>query len=414
MARKLFRQEAIDAQREKLFGEVSVARPVPYWIFTLLVLGIAASLVSFAVWGEYTRRERVDGYLALDTGAARIQANEIGTITELLVAEGQEVAAGAPIAKFSIDRSTRAGGSTGDAVSRTLKQRVTLIENEKAQQRELAQQQVEQLHRRIKDLQNELAQSDAEIRIQQQRLASAREQAARYASLKGFASDVIVQQKKDDAIEQDLKLQTLKRQRASVERDLSAAKSEEPSILLRSQSQIEQLERQISELQQSIVQEEARRESVILAPIAGTVTNIAISQGQSVTEGLALATVVPKGSGLHAELLVPTRAIGFIAPGNAVVLRYEAFPFQRFGQYRGVVSGMSRTVWSPGEKLGPMTVKEPVYRIDVKLDAQSVRMGAQTFPLRPGMLVNADILLEKRTVLEWIFEPVLQLKGRLS
>lgn len=414
MARKLFRQEAIDAQREKLFGEVSVARPVPFWIFTLLVAGIAASLVSFAVWGEYTRRERVDGYLALDTGAARIQANEIGTITELLVTEGQEVAAGAPIAKFSIDRSTRAGGSTGDAVSRELKQRITLIENEKAQQRQLAQQQVDQLHRRIRDLQNEIAQSDAEIRIQQQRLASAREQAARYASLKGFASDVIVQQKKDDAIEQDLKLQTLKRQRASVERDLSAAKSEEPSILLRSQSQIEQLERQISELQQNIVQEEARRESVILAPIAGTVTNIAVSQGQSVTEGLGLATVVPKGSGLHAELLVPTRAIGFIAPGNAVVLRYEAFPFQRFGQYRGVVSGMSRTVWSPGEQLGPMTVKEPVYRIDVKLDAQSVQMGPQTFPLRPGMLVNADILLEKRTVLEWIFEPVLQLKERLS
>jgi membrane fusion protein len=420
MARKLFRQEAIDAQREKLFGEVSIARPVPAWIFTVLAVAIAASLVSFAVWGEYTRRERVDGYLALDTGAARIQLSEAGTLTELFVTEGEEVEAGAPIAKLSLDRSTRNMASTGDAVSRQLNQRIGIIENEQSSIRQLAEQQSEQLKQRIGNLQNELAQADAEIAVQQQRLASAKEQAERYGSLKGFASEMIVQQKRDDATDQDLKLQTLKRQRAGIERDLASARSEMPAVRLRSQAQVEQLHREISELRQDLVQEESRRESVIRAPIAGTVTNIALSRGQSVSADMHLATVVPVGSGLHAELLIPTRAIGFIAVGNQVVVRYEAFPFQRFGQYRGVVSGMSRTVWSPGEKLGPLTVKEPVYRLDVKLDRQSVGIGGyigvggQEFELRPGMLIDADILLEKRTVLEWIFEPVLRFKERLG
>ena len=50
--------------------------------------------------------------------------------------------------------------------------------------------------------------------------------------------------------------------------------------------------------------------------------------------------------------------------------------------------------------------------MDVALEKQSVSALGQEFPLRPGMLVNADLLLEKRTLLEWIFEPVLQLKGR--
>ena len=122
---------------------------------------------------------------------------------------------------------------------------------------------------------------------------------------------------------------------------------------------------------------------------------------------------VPRGSGLHAELLVPTRAVGFIAKGHEVVLRYEAFPYERFGQYRGTVVDISRAVWSPGEKIGPMAVREPVYRVAVKLETQNVGAIGQEFPLRAGMLANADILLEKRTLLEWMFEPVLQLRGRL-
>jgi membrane fusion protein len=54
-----------------------------------------------------------------------------------------------------------------------------------------------------------------------------------------------------------------------------------------------------------------------------------------------------------------------------------------------------------------------VYRVDVNLERQAVTALGQEFTLRPGMLVNADLLLERRTILEWIFEPVLQLKGRL-
>ena len=96
-----------------------------------------------------------------------------------------------------------------------------------------------------------------------------------------------------------------------------------------------------------------------------------------------------------------------------MVLRYDAFPFQRFGQYQGRVTRVGRTVWSAGERVGTLPVREPVYRIEVALDHQTVRSGAQEFPLRPGMLVNADILLEKRTVFEWVFEPVLALRERL-
>ena len=87
---------------------------------------------------------------------------------------------------------------------------------------------------------------------------------------------------------------------------------EEPAISLRSKAQVEQVSRQLSELKEGMANVEAKRETVIRAPMAGVVTNVAVNQGQSVAADAQLATVMPRGSGMHIELLVPTRAIGFV------------------------------------------------------------------------------------------------------
>jgi len=416
MSRQLFRQEAIEAQREKFLGEATIARPVPFWVFTVLAAGTAILVISVAVWGQYTRRERVEGYLALDTGAARVLFPDAGRISDLLVKEGDEVKAGDALAKVSLERSTGSGTSTTETVAAEMQSRRAILEKEQAQWRDLADQQVEQMRRKAKDLENELVQIDKEMKLQEVRIKSARDQLDRYSALSGeknFVSEANVKAKRDEVTDQEIKLQTLRRQRAQVERDLGAAKMEEPQIQLRSKAQTEQIERQLSELRQGMSQVEAQRETVIRAPMAGVVTNVSVNRGQSVAQDAPLATVLPKGSGMHVELLVPTRAIGFVAKGQEVVLRYDAFPYERFGQYRGVVSDIGRNVWTAGERVGPLSAREPVYRVDVALDRQNVSALGQEFPLRPGMLVNADLLLEKRTLLEWIFEPVLQLKGRL-
>ena len=82
MSRNLFRQEAIDAQREKYLGETTLARPVAYWVYTVLAAAIAALLLGVAIWGEYTRRERVEGHLALDVGAARVLIPDAGRVSD--------------------------------------------------------------------------------------------------------------------------------------------------------------------------------------------------------------------------------------------------------------------------------------------------------------------------------------------
>ncbi|MFN5030550.1 MAG: HlyD family efflux transporter periplasmic adaptor subunit [Burkholderiales bacterium] len=414
MSKQLFRQEAIDAQREKFFGEATDARPLPMWAFTALAAGVALLVIAVGIWGQYTRRERVEGFLASDTGAARVSFSDAGRIAELLINEGDVVTKGMPMARVSFERATGRTPSTAAVVASELGQRRESLEREQAQIRELGAQQVTQIRRRVLDLQNEMSQLDRESRLQERRLASAREQAQKFEDLgrEKFASEIMVRQKRDEVTDQELKVQSLKRSRATLERDLAAAKLDGPAAELKARAQADQLSRQISELQQALAQEDAKRESLILAPIDGIATNIAVSVGQSVAADASFATILPKGSMLRAELLVPTRAIGFISKGREVVMRYEAFPYARFGQYRGVVRDISQAVWSPGEKVGPLVIKEPVYRVTVALDKQTVTAGTQEVALKSGMLVNADILLDKRTLLEWLFEPVMQLRGR--
>ena len=413
---QLFRQEAIDAQREKFLGEATIARPVPFWVFTALAAGTAILLIAVALWGQYTRRERVEGYLALDTGAARVLIPDSGRVTELLIKEGDEVKSGDAMAKVSLDRTTGSGASTSEAVAQEMEARRAILEKEQSQWRDLGAQQLEQAQRRARDLENELTQIDREMKLQEVRIKSAKDQLERYHGLAGekkFVSDALVKQKQDEVTDQEIKLQALRRQRSQVERDLASAKMDAPAIEMRARAQVEQVSRQLSELREGMAQAESKRETIVRAPMAGVVTNIAVNRGQSIAADTPFATVLPKGSGLHVELLVPTRAIGFVKSGQEVVLRYEAFPYERFGQYRGAIVDIGRNVWTQGERIGPLSAKEPVYRIDVKLERQSVAALGQEFPLRPGMLVNADLLLEKRTLLEWIFEPVLKLKDRL-
>jgi membrane fusion protein len=423
MPRSLFRKEAIDAQRQKFLGEASIAQPVRGWVYTATAVAVAAIVVAVAVWGQYTRRERVAGYLSSATGAAVVRMPDSGTITEVMAKEGDVVAAGTPLARLTVDKSGVNDERGNDAIVEALTRRRGELESERIQAQSLGQQQLEQLKQRTASLREEIRQADSEIRLQSERLASAKKVAGVWLKMRDeheFVSEIYLQQKLDDEKDQEIKVQALRRQRATLEGNLASSEADIPAAQTRARAQVEQINQRISEVAQNIAEQGARREQsvkremVVVAPIDGTVTNIGPAKGQTVAADTQLATVLPKDSPLHAELLVPTRAIGFVHPGQSVTLRYEAFPYERFGQFHGSVESVGRTVWTQGDSVGPLAVREPVYRIIVAVDRQSVESGGEAFPLRAGMVASADLLMEKRTLLEWLFQPILQLRKRLQ
>jgi membrane fusion protein len=138
--------------------------------------------------------------------------------------------------------------------------------------------------------------------------------------------------------------------------------------------------------------------------------------GQSVSPASALATLLPQGAAMQVQLYAPSSAVGFVQPGQVVRLRYEAFPYQKYGQQPGRVVQVSRTPLSSAE-LGALALSagpsasagnEPLFRITVALEPPPTGIT-----LVAGMRLQADVWLDRRRLIEWLFEPLLGLHGRL-
>jgi membrane fusion protein len=146
-----------------------------------------------------------------------------------------------------------------------------------------------------------------------------------------------------------------------------------------------------------------------VAPAAGVVTTVIGEPGQTVETGRALAAVLPHNAVLEAHLYAPSRAMGFVEIGDAVLLRYAAYPYQKFGHHAGTVSAIARAPLPAGDLLGASLAGsngEPLYRIVVAIESQAISAYGRSLPLQAGMAVEADVLLETRRLYEWVLDPL--------
>ena len=126
--------------------------------------------------------------------------------------------------------------------------------------------------------------------------------------------------------------------------------------------------------------------------------------------------IVPQDAPLQAELLAPSSAVGFIHKGGRVLLRYSAFPYQKFGEYWGTVVSVSRTVLNAEEVKNllagapPSQQNGPFYRVVVEPDTQKVSVYGEELGLPAGMQVHAYALLERRQLYEWMLEPLYDIR----
>jgi membrane fusion protein len=125
-----------------------------------------------------------------------------------------------------------------------------------------------------------------------------------------------------------------------------------------------------------------------------------------------MLTIVPSAAMMQAELLAPSSAIAFLRPGEQVRLRYSAFPYQRFGQYPGMVTEVSHAALQPDELKSLMPAlpsadqSKTFYRVIVTPDRQEVKVSGRLEPLQASMQVNASVLLEERPLYQWLVQPL--------
>ncbi|MEM8825815.1 MAG: HlyD family efflux transporter periplasmic adaptor subunit [Pseudomonadota bacterium] len=149
------------------------------------------------------------------------------------------------------------------------------------------------------------------------------------------------------------------------------------------------------------------------SPRDGTVTALQATPGTSAAPQLPLVSLRAANDPLVAELLIPTRAAGFIEAGQTVKVLYDAFPYQRFGIHSGTIERVSRSVYSPGQIIGPVQLEEPAYRAIVHIDEQGIDAFGERLPLQAGMILEADVVLNERRFIDVMLEPLLSVTGRI-
>lgn len=417
MEESLFRKEALEGVRPKTFGEIVLVGPASFRVLAGLAAVSAVLVLAFLFLGSYTKRSTVSGQLVPDAGVARIYPPQPAIVLEKRVSEGQRVKPGDVLYVLSADRQALDRGGVQAAISGQVETRRQSLRDELEKTRLLQKEEREAVTRKLEGLRNELQKLDAQIDSQHIRVRLAEDAVMRYQGLlsQDYVSRDQLQQKMEDALDQRNRLQGHERDRIVAGRELAAVQAELAGLSYRHQTQLAPIERNLSSTGQELVESEARRQILVTAPAGGVVTALSAEPGQLADAGRPLLSIVPEGAVMQAHLYASSSAIGFIREGDRVLLRYQAFPYQKFGHAEGTVAAVSKSAL-PRSDFAAATGgqgDEPAYRIVVSLKEQTVRAYGKAQALQPGMLLEADVLRETRRLYEWALEPLYGMAGKL-
>lgn len=418
-AQPLFRTEVLEAQGTKLLGQVLLTpKASTLWLCIVCAL-VGAAIVAFLALGSYTRRATVTGQLIPSTGVMRIHTPQAGVVLEKKVEEGQLVKKGDVLYVLTSDR---VGADTREIqadISSQVNARKQSLETELVRNRTVLGTEISHLERRANTLRGESQAIAKQIEQQRIRLKLAEDARSRYQSLadKDFVAREQLFQKEAELTEQQLRLQSLERDALVAQRELASTMQEMENTRVRYANQNALLQRSVSSAQQELTEVEARRRVVIVAPEAGRATLVTTEIGQVVDTNRPLMNLVPENAQLEARLYAPSSTVGFVRQGAQVQLRYQSFPYQKFGQYEGVVTSVSSTS-VPSTELASFALPnvgpgEPIYAITVELKRQTVTAYGEPRPLAAGMRLEADILQETRKLYEWMLEPLFSITGKM-
>jgi membrane fusion protein len=413
----LFRRQAIEQQKDRLHGQVLVTPSLSFSVITSLLLVWVTGVVIWLASSEYARKETVTGWLEPSAGLIRVfpDAGD-GRIKQILVTEGQLVSQGQPLVIVNGDKVLADGQHLETRLLEEYRRQQQMLSRQLERVNGLYQLRQQDANQQLIASQQDLAQLKQQVLTVESRFKLAKARAENYQRM--AKAGHIPEVEANNSLEQQLSLQSqlqgLKREQVNQQNRIQQLQTQLALLPNEQQDRQDELNRSLSDIAQRIAQLHGQRAYVLKASVDGRVTNLQAQLGQKVRADKPLLTLVPKNSQMHANLLVPVRAAGFIRPGQPLDIRYDAFPYQKFGLYRGKVASVSDSVLLPNEiSQSLVSVQEPVYLVRATLNSPDVQAFGKRLPLKAGMSLSADIRLKDRSLLEWLLEPLYSLKGRL-
>ena len=380
------------------------ARGLAYALITIFVIGAIASVAV-------TLPERVTASFVLVPvrGADPVKASRGGVVGRVMVSEGQSVERGEVLltmrSEVAGERSaelqtieTRLSGAGESFLNSKLK--FDSLRQSDDQERRKLEARAAHLDTLTANKRQQLALSEGIYesieKLYREGIASQTQLAAKKIELSEMASDIerLVAEKRDTMAEiEKIGLGSLTRaaEIREFERDFKEK-------LRTSEIRAASLKDGLTDASGSEVR--------LVAPCTGTILRLKVNDsGAVLSEGQTVAELTCGGDALQAELMVPESGLGKVKLSQGVKLKFDAFPYQRYGIKGG------KLVWlSPAKAEGETTS----FTARVALNEKDIDIKGRARPFAPGMVGTAEIVVGKRTLVSYVFEPIRQLRENLA
>ncbi|MBN3756794.1 HlyD family efflux transporter periplasmic adaptor subunit [Paraburkholderia sp. Tr-20389] len=435
--------------------EILTAEPVR--IAQALVLAMVGLVVAGLLWSFFGRADVIvtaQGTLAPESDVRRIYAPIDGELTDLYIAEGQPVSKGDVLARIN------ARGAI-EAATNALQAQLKLEDAEREwkefpQKKELMERKAaalkdqleveERLHEnRISEGTTKLAEGqkaqleEARSTLDNARRArdAARQEADKYARLfaqpgGGGVAELQVEAKRNTYMEAENAYRVAQSRLTELDFKLSHEYAEANAQLETSGQQATTLQLQYDDLIRDITSTEEklrlqlqtarlvaeaaariRFENIdkdnfllILAPTSGVITDVTSTQtGDKIQANAPLGGIAPKDARPVLKIEIAERDRAFLHEGMTVKLKFNAFPYQRYGLINGTLAYISPATKPSGQD------KQPVYEGRVQLDKNYYQIAENRYPLRYGMTASAEIVVRERRLIDLGLDPFRQLAG---
>ncbi len=175
-----------------------------------------------------------------------------------------------------------------------------------------------------------------------------------------------------------------------------------------------QLQRELEAIDLEVTTLANQTTLTLIAEQEGIVAEIGLEPGTSVLLNQPLFYIDPLELELQATIFVPASIQGKLAPGQFLMLRFDAFDYRIYGRYRATITSIGRARLDPRESMLPiLAINEPVFKVTANLDQAYVE-GSDIYRLQSGMTLFADFVITEMSLLEFIFRPILSLQGKVS
>tara|TARA_R110000824_G_scaffold52692_4_gene146295 strand:+ start:233455 stop:234711 length:1257 start_codon:yes stop_codon:yes gene_type:complete len=408
MGKRLFREEALAHKGERLWGDLLHIKPINYSCYSAFIVFITLGAIIFLITNTYYRKQEVRGQLVPDKGMTLVGPANSGRIISINTELNKQVRAGELIFTIQRDETVSKDLPYSDEVLSNLLDRKAYIHQQiQLKEQQLERKQEENLHQ-LENLQSGIEQIKQLVSIESKLLDIKYGAYTTIESLvkRELLASVDSERSQTDYLQQQSALKNILLRKSEMEVQKDELSLGFENYITETRLAVLALRSELAILDQEILTFQSRKVNKVFAPIAGTVSSINVNIGDFVSVQQAVVTITPLHTELEARLYVPSRAIGFLKTGQKANIRLDAYPYQKFGTQSGRVKSISNSILLSEEIPRNLNIQEPVYQVIIKLDSQSISGFGEEIHLRAGILLNANIILEQRSLFEWLLAPM--------